>query len=155
MCGGWGVCVQCVWGDGSGGVCKIHQFGWHIPVYLTYVKFHPLPLPIGPSRPSCRGTQILISLTPEYIVMRILQPNNKKKSVGKGYAEITLSKWCPYSKGNFKWKCGVEEWKHRPFYDGRAPFGCPLSPGARGFAHPEPIGVTPLLLGFVDNSPSK
>ena len=27
-----------------------------------------------------------------------------------------------------------------------APFGCPLSSGARGFAHPEPIGVTPLLL---------
>ena len=26
-----------------------------------------------------------------------------------------------------------------------APCGCPLSPGARGFAHPEPIGVTPLL----------
>ena len=22
--------------------------------------------------------------------------------------------------------------------------GCPLSQGARGFAHPEPIGVTPL-----------
>ena len=34
--------------------------------------------------------------------------------------------------------------------------GCPLSPGARGFAHPEPIGVTPLIWGTprfqLDNS---
>ena len=29
-----------------------------------------------------------------------------------------------------------------------APWGCPLSPGARGFAHPEPIGVTPLDLAL-------
>ena len=28
-----------------------------------------------------------------------------------------------------------------------APCWCPLSPGARGFAHPEPIGVTPLCYG--------
>ena len=27
---------------------------------------------------------------------------------------------------------------------GLTPCGCSLSPGARGFTHPEPIGVTPL-----------
>ena len=34
--------------------------------------------------------------------------------------------------------------------------GCPLSPGARRFAHPEPIGVTPLdmmrILGTLDGA---
>ena len=38
-------------------VCKIHPFGWHIPVYLTYVKF----LPLGPLSSSCRGTQIILN----------------------------------------------------------------------------------------------
>jgi len=32
-----------------------------------------------------------------------------------------------------------------------APFGCPLSSGARGFAHPEPIGVTPLFRVLLTN----
>ena len=27
--------------------------------------------------------------------------------------------------------------------------GCPLSKGAHGFAHPEPIGVTPLCVGGI------
>ena len=33
----------------------------------------------------------------------------------------------------------------------RAPCGCPLSPGARGFAHPEPIGVTPLDTWLIES----
>ena len=71
----------------------------------------------------------------------------------------------------WKKKC----WKGAPFWKSNlilartlewtwAPCGCPLSPGARGFAHPEPIGVTPLshtlhisymcvctYLGYFDN----
>ena len=54
----------------------------------------------------------------------------------KGRAKITLSKWCPYSKGNFRRSTSVKG----------HPSGAPLSPGARGFAHPEPIGVTPLTV---------
>ena len=45
------------------------------------------------------------------------------------------------------WK-GAPFWKGNPFIAGtlesRGPPRCPLSPDARGFAHPEPIGVTPL-----------
>ena len=69
---------------------------------------------------SCRGTQIILI---SYIFMRISQPNYIK-SVGKGHLleRIILAE--------------ALEW--------RAPCGCPLSPGARGFAHPEPIEVTPL-----------
>ena len=69
-----------------------------------------------------------------------LQPNYEK-SVGKGCAKITVSRWCPYSNDNFRWSTRVK----------RAPYGCPLSPGARGFAHPEPIGVTPLPRGPEEN----
>ena len=95
------------------------------------------PPPIGPS---CRGTQIsLISSNlwnaSLWEFCCFFEPNYEK-SVGKGCAKITFSRWCPYSKGNFRWRTRVK----------REPCGCPLSPGARGFAHPEPIGVTPLSI---------
>ena len=60
--------------------------------------------------------------------MKISQPKNeKKKKVGKGHLfqrVILAGTLSTRVKG--------------------APCGCPLSQGARGFAHPEPIGVTPL-----------
>ena len=56
--------------------------------------------------------------------MRISQPNYEK-SVWKGHLfERVILAGTLSDKG--------------------APYGCPLSPGAHGFAHPEPIGVTPL-----------
>ena len=48
-----------------------------------------------------------------------------KKSFGKGHL---------FEKGNFNWNT-IER---------GTPQGAPLARGARGFAHPEPIGVTPL-----------
>ena len=36
-----------------------------------------------------------------------LQPNYEK-SVGKGCAKIIFSRWCPYSKGNFRWSTRVK-----------------------------------------------
>ena len=55
--------------------------------------------------------------------MRNLQPNYEKRSVGKGHLFERVI------------------WPHE---SEEAPCGCPLNLGARGFAHPEPIGVTPL-----------
>ena len=57
---------------------KIHPFGRHIPMYLTYVKF----LPLG----TCRGTQIFLisSIYGMHRYMRISQPNYEK-GVGKGH----------------------------------------------------------------------
>ena len=54
--------------------------------------------------------------------MRISQPN---------YGKVL-------ERGTFMKEYQLERWSEG------APCGCPLSPGARGFAHPEPIGVTPL-----------
>ena len=59
--------------------------------------------------------------------MRISQPNH-----GKVLERDTFMKF-------------IEEYQLERLSEG-APCGCPLSPGARGFAHPEPIGVTPLFL---------
>ena len=57
--------------------------------------------------------------------MRISQPNYEK-GVGKGHLleRVYLLSRNAREKGN--------------------PAGAPSAPGARGFAHPEPIGVTPL-----------
>ena len=91
-------------------VCKIHQFGRHIPVYLTYVKFLPLPSAIGPS---WRGTQIVL-ISSIYGLQRYENFATKlwKKKLcrkqWKGRAKITLSKWCPYSKGIFRWSTTVK-----------------------------------------------
>ena len=63
----------------------------------------------------------------------------KKKK--KSCAKLPFQNGAPIQRATLN---GALEWKHRPFYGGRAPFGCPLSPGARGFAYPESIGVTPL-----------
>ena len=89
------------------------------PRTSTYVKF-PSPPPLGP-----RDTQIIL-ISSIYGMQRY-----------ENFA-TTLWKKCwkgaPFWNGNFNWNTRVKG----------HPAGCPLSPGASGFAHPEPIGVTPL-----------
>ena len=76
--------------------------------------------------PSCRGTQIIL-ISSIYGMHR--------------YENFATKLW--------KTKC----WKEALFWkvilvgtlEWRGSCGCPLSPGARGFAHPEPIGITPLV----------
>ena len=65
--------------------------------------------------------------------MRILQPNYEKKVLERAVLKLPFSRWCPFSKGSFRWSTRV----------------CPLSSGAREFAHPEAIGVTPLAHGIL------
>ena len=97
-------------------------------VSYIYVK---VPPPAPPPSPTCRAPKLFwFHQFMECIVMRILQPNYEK-SVGKGhlFENVILA--------------GTLEWREHQSEGG--PCGCLLSPGARGFAHPEPIGVTPLL----------
>ena len=71
----------------------------------------------------------------ECIVLRILQPNYENKVLERAVPKLPFQDGSPIQRGDFRWSTSVK----------RAPCGCPFSPGARGFAHPEPIGVTPLV----------
>ena len=99
---GVGVCV-CVC------ACKIHQFGRHIPVYLTYVKFLPLPSAIGPRKGHPNNFDFINLWTAS--LWEFCNQTMKKKLCRKQWkerAKITLSKWCPFSKGIFRWSTTVK-----------------------------------------------
>ena len=98
---------------------KFTHLGGTSPYIYIYEVPSPSPPPLGPS---CGGTQIILISS---IYGREFR-NQTMKSVGKVhlFERVTLT--------------GTLEW--------RGTLRVSLSPGARGFAHPEPIGVTPLLL---------
>ena len=104
-----------------------YRFFFNSPICLAYPRIGPIlhmwsSSPAAPD-PTCRGTQIIL-ISSIYGMHRYENFATKlwKKSVGKGYLLENLI------------LAGTLDWR------------CPLSPGARGFAHPEPIGVTPLVL---------
>ena len=119
--GGWGSkCDPCLH---IFFVCKIHPFGRYIPVYILHM-WNSSPT-LASRRPSCRGTHVILISTI----------------------------YGMYHYDNFATKLWKKCWKGEPFWKGTLSWNttrgtlrvrCPCSAGARGFTHPEPIGVTPL-----------
>ena len=123
------VCV-CVKSTNLGGTSPyiLHNF---------YVKFLFLPSAIGPS---CRGTQIILTSSIYglhlYEKIKLWKKTKKQNCVGnngKGMLKLPFQNGAPIQRAILG---EALEWQ--------GTIRVPLSPGARGFAHPEPIGVTPL-----------
>ena len=115
----------------------------HPRISSIYVKFLPLPSAIGPS---CRGTQIIL-ISSIYGLHRYenfatkLGKKNCFGNNGKGVLKLPFQNGAPIQRAILG---GALEWK--------GTLRVPPQPGARGFAHPEPIGVTPLFWPCFDMS---
>ena len=93
---------------------KSTHLGGTFPYILHMWRSSPSP------RASCRGTQVIL-------ISSIYGMHRYENSATKLWKKCW--KGAPFWKG-ISWNTRVK--------------GHPLSPSARGFAHPEPIGVTPL-----------
>ena len=122
-------------------------FYWFLKCSMSHISFSSL----ATCRSFCENRSHLWNAT-----LWEFRNQTMKKSVGKRHLVErvllagTLERRCPFTlvfqlrlpfwkgapcwKGNLSWNTRVK--KH--------PAGAPLCQGARGFAHPEPIGVTPL-----------
>ena len=152
-------------------VCKIHIIIWTSHPRVSYI-WSPSPSALVGAPKYFWFHQFMAC-----IVMRISRPNYEK-SVEKGHLYensyvksppptqvvgprgtqmiLISSVYGMHRYGNLATTLWKKCWRRAPFWKGNLSWntiecGCPLSPGARGFAHPEPIGVTPLCNAFKTN----
>ena len=87
---------------------KLSMLSWNIWVKgtLAFCDSEGPPPPIGPS---CRGTQIIL-ISSIYGMHRYENFATKlwKKVLERVVLKLPFSRWCPYSKGNFRWSTRVK-----------------------------------------------